>query len=283
MSDNWYYTQDGKNKIGPVPFTVLQQLATSGALQPTNMVRQESSGRWSQAKDVPGLFSTATPQPQPSSASGIQQPTAFASIKARAQELWMKFLALPKNTRYAVIGGGAAGTVLMTCFCCGLLGLIGGGTGGGSSTGGGNKDAVLSADYYPHLPGTERRFKDKGFNPVKKEWFETKGFHRMIHHKDGTIETIGPPPINNSVKVKHRQQDGFVELGLSDGNWNPVIKIGAKPGDTWERNRRQYTFKEFTTFMGKPCAVVSTEYDWTDSRGTTVRKVLNFPSFVIVM
>lgn len=56
MQTNWYYTTDGKNKIGPLTFAALQELAASGTLQPTHMVRQDGEGRWTQAKTVQGLF-----------------------------------------------------------------------------------------------------------------------------------------------------------------------------------------------------------------------------------
>lgn len=69
------------------------------------------------------------------------------------------------------------------------------------------------------------------------------------HEKDGLIvvrwlRNAGPQgqdlPIPKSRKLQHRQKDGFIEIGkenetLKQTVWHPVVKLGAKPGDEWER------------------------------------------------
>jgi antitoxin component YwqK of YwqJK toxin-antitoxin module len=134
MSDNWYYTQDGKKKIGPLTFAALQRLASSGVLQPINMVMQEGSGRWAQAKTVQGLFSEAPVQspasPKVASTDARSAKSVQQNTQARATDLWFRFMGLPKRHRLAILGGGgAAGVVLFACLCCGCSGLIGGGSG----------------------------------------------------------------------------------------------------------------------------------------------------------
>ncbi len=86
MTDQWYYTKDGKNKVGPFPFVVLQQLAGSGVVQPTDMVRQEGGPpQWVQAQSVPGLFSPTPVQPPPPQPQ-IQLPPLPPSAPAQSTE-----------------------------------------------------------------------------------------------------------------------------------------------------------------------------------------------------
>jgi len=47
-------------------------------------------------------------------------------------------------------------------------------------------------------------------------------------------------PLPKPSKLLHRVKDGYVEIGdendgLKKTVWHPVVKIGAKVGDTWER------------------------------------------------
>src|SRR2546423_1356259 len=55
-SDQWYYTQNGNQRYGPVPFSTLQQLAKSGKLKLTDMVWRHGMSSWTPASDVTGLF-----------------------------------------------------------------------------------------------------------------------------------------------------------------------------------------------------------------------------------
>ena len=71
MNDQWWYTKDGKNTIGPVPFTALQHLVASGVVQPADMVYQQGK-RWTQAQTVPGLLAA----PQAKVAATVQPPVA---------------------------------------------------------------------------------------------------------------------------------------------------------------------------------------------------------------
>lgn len=56
--NRWYYARE-KQKIGPVSLTRLQQLATSGELQPSAMVLQEGNPKWMPASAVPDIFRQA--------------------------------------------------------------------------------------------------------------------------------------------------------------------------------------------------------------------------------
>lgn len=84
MPDNWYYTTDGKTKIGPVTFAALQELAASATLHPDHMIRQEGQARWSQAKTNEGLFPAA---PVESSPPATQKPKGmFGSLSSLANK-----------------------------------------------------------------------------------------------------------------------------------------------------------------------------------------------------
>jgi hypothetical protein len=72
--------------------------------------------------------------------------------------------------------------------------------------------------------------------------------------------------IENRV-VKHQQ---------GDGEWEPFLKIGAKPGDTWDRHYKakgyaesiSFQYEKFTTHQGRPCVVLAYEM----KGGTTTLK-----------
>jgi len=63
MAQQWFYTKDGKSKIGPVTSTALQALAQSGQLLPTDMVWKEGMPKWVPAQKVKGLLFPKTPAP----------------------------------------------------------------------------------------------------------------------------------------------------------------------------------------------------------------------------
>jgi hypothetical protein len=57
-------------------------------------------------------------------------------------------------------------------------------------------------------------------------------------HKTGPSGQELPP--SKPYKLHHRVEDGFVEIGEQNEGlkkivWHPVVKVGAKVGDTWER------------------------------------------------
>jgi len=60
MSDHWYYTK-GKQQTGPVDFTKLKELATTGQIAATDLVWKAGMLSWLPASDVPGLLSEGPP------------------------------------------------------------------------------------------------------------------------------------------------------------------------------------------------------------------------------
>lgn len=53
--DKWYIARN-KKKHGPITWKEVQNLAATGKLQPTDMLLQEGSQKWTQASSVAGLF-----------------------------------------------------------------------------------------------------------------------------------------------------------------------------------------------------------------------------------
>jgi hypothetical protein len=89
MSDLWFYSQNGQQK-DPVPSTQLKHLASSGSLQPTDLVWKEGMPNWVPANQIAGLFTAAQPQPVPAGSyqkapTPYQQP-ASAPVPSQAAQ-----------------------------------------------------------------------------------------------------------------------------------------------------------------------------------------------------
>lgn len=56
MSQQWFYTKDGKTKRGPISSDELRALARSGLLVPMDMVLKQGSSQWTAASTIKGLF-----------------------------------------------------------------------------------------------------------------------------------------------------------------------------------------------------------------------------------
>jgi hypothetical protein len=75
----WFYAQN-KKKHGPVQLTQLRQLASSGKLQPSDMVLQEGSGKWLAASALPELFPVPAPRRPASSPNGSPAPVPTSAL-----------------------------------------------------------------------------------------------------------------------------------------------------------------------------------------------------------
>src|SRR5262249_45591389 len=56
----WYYTKDGRTRVGPVATDQLRKLVESRALLPTDMVMKEGMRRWVPGAKIKGLFPEGT-------------------------------------------------------------------------------------------------------------------------------------------------------------------------------------------------------------------------------
>jgi len=82
----YFYSPDDSTRIGPVTLETLRAKATAGELTPENFVFIEGAAEWTQARLIPGLFSSAvsdtdaaaTPPAKPTRA----RPTALRPIRS---------------------------------------------------------------------------------------------------------------------------------------------------------------------------------------------------------
>jgi S1-C subfamily serine protease len=68
MGAKWFYTPDGRTRLGPFSLAEMRELVRAGRLRPTHMVRREDSPRWAPASSFAELFSTPQPPPKTSTA-----------------------------------------------------------------------------------------------------------------------------------------------------------------------------------------------------------------------
>lgn len=93
MSEQWYFTK-GNQHTGPVDFTKLKELATTGQIAATDLVWKAGMLTWLPASELPGLLSDGPP-PVPVSAPGLPPGRAEAESNrpagdplTQAKERW---------------------------------------------------------------------------------------------------------------------------------------------------------------------------------------------------
>ena len=74
MPTEWFYSKSGQ-QLGPIPSEQLKQLATSGQLQPSDLVWKDGMGQWVEARKIKGLF-PAQPMSSPQGPPNSPQPEA---------------------------------------------------------------------------------------------------------------------------------------------------------------------------------------------------------------
>ncbi len=94
MSEQWYYARNG-NQTGPIAAGDLKQLADSGRLLPTDLVRKDGMKAWAPASRVKGLFpapvvspsTTTVVSPPPTSAASDGEHGAVLRMKGVSEEI----------------------------------------------------------------------------------------------------------------------------------------------------------------------------------------------------
>jgi hypothetical protein len=128
------------------------------------------------------------------------------------------------------------------------------------------KPEDLTVDFFPHKNGTVQRRLTSLYISEGGEIESVKEYTHQIDRisvkwisqkaVSGKMERSLPLP---AAKIKHlRIQDGFIETGNENEItkkivWSPIIKIGAKAGDSWHREvvpglTESYRVKEFRMF-----------------------------------
>jgi hypothetical protein len=91
METQWYYTDQGQRR-GPVSPEQLKQLATSGRIQPSDMVWKQGMAQWAAASEIKGLWpegvlvpTSESPPPLPTPQQ--HQPTTGTRVCEWCREL----------------------------------------------------------------------------------------------------------------------------------------------------------------------------------------------------
>lgn len=142
---------------------------------------------------------------------------------------------------------------------------------------------ALTADYFPHKPGTTRTetqtfFDDgkPGSVTVKRSEQRDKGViaSRVVKlmNSGGTVSS---PDLFPESTTAYEVKDGFVRVGYPEDakkpdspvKWFQVLKVGAKPGDRWSsvpgKTEPDTEYKAAGAYKGKPCAVIAGERSYT--------------------
>src|SRR5262245_34323265 len=125
MADQWFYTSDGQ-QVGPVSLLELRELASSGRLQPSDLVWKEGMFQWMPAGQTRGLFAPAAaeeatpPVPQPAApADPAGEPVAAGApgapepVTPRPRKSPPPPAGLSTGARVAIFGGITAAVLLV--------------------------------------------------------------------------------------------------------------------------------------------------------------------------
>lgn len=102
MASEWFYAKDGK-QFGPVAPAELKGMATSGLLDPTDLIWKEGMADWKPANSVANLFSAAPAVSASTASSKIRNP--YAAPRTIDDETLM-----PGDLQYASFGRRLAAT-----------------------------------------------------------------------------------------------------------------------------------------------------------------------------
>jgi hypothetical protein len=81
MPAHWYFTRDGKQRLGPFTSEQLRQLAAGGLLESSHMVLKDGSRKWVPAGSIRGLFPSAPPIAAPAPATPLAPTPATIADK----------------------------------------------------------------------------------------------------------------------------------------------------------------------------------------------------------
>lgn len=112
---------------------------------------------------------------------------------------------------------------------------------------------LLNSKFLPRVPGTKKRYAEETYDKatarplVSSEYEEVIGDDGSIR-VEGTMTSPGQSPSKFTQERQVRIASGFVEIKIDkNAPWKRLIKLGAKPGDTWPdgANSGFYQFVRF--------------------------------------
>lgn len=140
-------------------------------------------------------------------------------------------------------------------------------------------DDTLTADYWPHKPGTKQQTVGvlqfgKASAQFRKEYSYEPGGTLMVRWIENFIPQGQDLQLPKAKRMQYRLKDGYFEIGEDNEVakqvvWRPFIKVGAKAGESWEREivpglKETYMLTKF----GEPRSGPK-EVDW---RGTGTKE-----------
>jgi hypothetical protein len=255
MTAEWYYAKN-KQKVGPLTAAQLKQLVRSGELSRNDMVWKEGMAKWTPAGQVKGLFpipaevghtaqASAQPSPETTFDNFAESPAQSGSSHRRSKSVGPKLM----------LWGGLS-IVLLIGMALAVIYFS-------------RTNTRITEDYFPRSPGGERSFVFREYRPDGSAVTTQRAFRWK---DEGTLEWWDKDKPNQRSPNSYRINQGFVELRVvkqqqGDGEWEPLLKLGAKPGDTWGRHYKEknyaesisFRYEEFKTHQQRPCVVITYE------------------------
>jgi hypothetical protein len=121
MPSEWFYTINGQQAQAPATAAQLKQMATSGQLQPTDLVWQEGMANWAPASSIKGLFGPSNRTSSPDQAPLVEAP---AVGKTRGRGKRRKDEEEEEETGGGVVGLHPLVVLLLSVCTLGLFGLV---------------------------------------------------------------------------------------------------------------------------------------------------------------
>lgn len=235
---DWYFTTNGQQQ-GPVAVERLRRLIT-----PSDLVWKEGLPEWVPASTIPNLFpNPRTPPLEPDGFPGVS--SAIPPSASRTKSAHPKLLIWGALSLVLLIGVVLAAVFFRT-----------------------ETDPRITEDYFPRSLESERSSVCREFAPDGS----TVTSRRTFRWKDeGTLDGWDRDNPKERFVSSWRTNKGFIELQVvkqkdGDGEWEPCLKIGAKPGDTWDRQYEtkghgsvSFRYEEFKTHQKRPCVVIAYE------------------------
>ncbi|MGA3065330.1 MAG: GYF domain-containing protein [Tepidisphaeraceae bacterium] len=122
MADEWFYTDNGV-QAGPVEFSVLQQMAAAGKIQPSELVWKQGMPNWTAAATIPGLF-PAAPSPAPASPPPGAVPPPVLQGYPMPMPGARSYFRMARNSMIFSLIGLACFGLFGLGFVWGILGII---------------------------------------------------------------------------------------------------------------------------------------------------------------
>lgn len=148
----WFYSKDGKSKVGPVSAAELQALAQADELRPADMVWREGMPKWVPAEKIKGLF-TVPAAGSPLPLATVASPSAVLAVAEAEGDGDLADPVSPppppgkKSRTGLIIGLSVGGGLLVVAIV--LIIVLGGGGNRSISLGGDSAEQSYLGDWVP--------------------------------------------------------------------------------------------------------------------------------------